>query len=89
MKSTTGLQINLPYVCHLKRRRTFDSQPGTKHVATSIELIDIFELTVTDKIVNNIVYYTNLYFRQPIGNKEIKNILGNGQKLLLLKYGYT
>ena len=54
------------------RRYLFDGQPGVNDIVQSCDLLEIFELIVTDEIIDHIVIYSNLYANQSIGNKEFK-----------------
>ena len=54
------------------RRHLFDRQPGVNVFAQSCDPLKIFELIVTDEIVDQIVTYSNLYANQSIDNKEFK-----------------
>ena len=69
------------------RRYLFDGKPGVDAIVQSCNLLEIFELIITDEIVNHIVTYSNLYANQSIGNKEFKKFSDyvTGRRLLLLK----
>ena len=69
------------------RRYLFDGKPGVDDIVQSCNLLEIFELIITDEIVNHIVTYSNLYANQSIGNKEFKKFSDyvTGRRLLLLK----
>ena len=54
------------------RRYLFDGKPGVNDIVQSCNLLESFELIITDEIVNHIVTYLNLYANQSIGNKEFK-----------------
>ena len=54
------------------RRPLFDRQPCVNVFVQSCDPLEIFELIVTDEIVDHIVTYSNLYANQSIGNKEFK-----------------
>ena len=54
------------------RRHLFDRQPGVNDIVQSCDLLKMFKLIVTDKIVDDIGTYSNLYANQSIGNKELK-----------------
>ena len=43
-------------------------------IVQSCDTLEIFELIVTDEIVDHIVTYSNLYANQSTGNKEFKKI---------------
>ena len=53
-------------------RHSFDGKPGVNVIVQSCDPLEIFELIVTDEIVDHIVTYSNLYANQSIGNKEFK-----------------
>ena len=55
-----------------RRRHSFDGRPGINVIVQSCDPLEIFELIVTDEIVDHIVTYSNLYVNQYIGNKEFK-----------------
>ena len=56
------------------RRHLFDRQPCVNVFVQSCDPLEIFELIITDEIVDHIVTYSNLYANQSIGNKKLKNI---------------
>ena len=52
------------------RRHLFDGQSCVNYIVQSCDLLEIFELIVTDEIVDHIVTQSNLYANQSISNKE-------------------
>ena len=53
-------------------RHNFDREPKVNVIVDSIEPIDIFELIVTDDIVDHIVWYSNLYAQQMMADTVYK-----------------
>ena len=75
LKKLRKVQINTKnYVAHRLNLRSpwEDIYLTDSHVSMFLFLLEIFELIVTDEIVDHIVTYSNLYANQSIGNKEFK-----------------
>ena len=53
-------------------RPFFSEQPDIRNIVNRCEPLEISELIVTDKIIDNIVTYSNLSATQFLGNKEFK-----------------
>ena len=58
-------------------RRLFTGVPGISATVARESPIDIFELMITDELVEIIVEQTNLYFQQNIVGKIFKKIITN------------
>ena len=59
------------------KRRLFIGVPGISATVVTESPIDIFELMITDELVEIIVEQTNLYFQQNIVGKIFKKIITN------------
>ena len=71
LKKLRKVQINTKnYVAHRLNLRSpwEDIYLTDSHVSMFLFLLEIFELIVTDEIVDHIVTYSNLHANQSIGN---------------------
>ena len=71
-----------------RRRHSFDGRPGINVIVQSCDPLEIFELIVTDEIVDHIATYSNLYANKSIS--VIKSLRKHqdyvsGRTLMLLK----
>ena len=53
-------------------RHLFDGLPVLNNIVQSCDLLKIFEIIVTDEIVDHIVTYSNLYANQSISSNKFK-----------------